>query len=350
MMSQNRQAARDRLQNDFVSKAILRNEHQTRHVDAKLDHLLTYQWKRLLEIQEIQTQLLEAALEKKKTIKSTATKPSAEKVWSNETTIDPLTRMVLRHYFESDLADDTFIFSHWHQDGDNFNGDIDEVEILMDGDDIERLCFKLVFPKLNATLDDLFSGEGSVQLRNDFNLPHMSPLGRFSSFKFSFGGQEVKVLNGELPPRYKPVFSRDRRDRITDLWKSHISWIEMTYLPPRQSATLIVPEDKTADLAVTLYPESSRQAVWQIYSCRNPLSKDELLQACITRPLSEDWECLVEYELQDEALISVQKAVADISTDFVSRQVKTFSVGTLNPGRYIFLCDDGRVSFHATLN
>ncbi|KAJ3186767.1 hypothetical protein HK101_009631 [Irineochytrium annulatum] len=58
MMSQNRQAQIDRTQNDYVSKIILRAEHQVRHVNAKLDHLLNHQWKRLLECQEIQADLL----------------------------------------------------------------------------------------------------------------------------------------------------------------------------------------------------------------------------------------------------------------------------------------------------
>ncbi|KAJ3201013.1 hypothetical protein HK099_002404, partial [Clydaea vesicula] len=58
MMSQNRQQEIDRIQNNFISKMILRGEHQTRQVNAKMDYMMTNQWRRNLEIQEIQVDLL----------------------------------------------------------------------------------------------------------------------------------------------------------------------------------------------------------------------------------------------------------------------------------------------------
>ena len=59
MMSQNRQEARDRAraENDF--RVNLKAELEIRHLHEKLDHLLTQQWERLAEIQEIQIDLLE---------------------------------------------------------------------------------------------------------------------------------------------------------------------------------------------------------------------------------------------------------------------------------------------------
>lgn len=59
MMSQKRQEARDRLraENDF--KINLKAELEIRHLHEKLDHLLTQQWERLAQIQEIQIDLLE---------------------------------------------------------------------------------------------------------------------------------------------------------------------------------------------------------------------------------------------------------------------------------------------------
>ena len=58
MMSQNRQEAKDRLraQNDY--KVNLKAELEIRHLHEKLDHLLSHQWERLVEIQEIQLELL----------------------------------------------------------------------------------------------------------------------------------------------------------------------------------------------------------------------------------------------------------------------------------------------------
>jgi len=65
MMSQNRQEEKDRLRADYDYKVNLKAELEIRHLHEKLDHLLNSQWQRLLEIQEIQTQLMEEIAEKK---------------------------------------------------------------------------------------------------------------------------------------------------------------------------------------------------------------------------------------------------------------------------------------------
>ena len=58
MMSQNRQAIRDRLRarNDYLVN--LKAELEIRLLHEKLDHLLRHQWERLMEIQEIQIELM----------------------------------------------------------------------------------------------------------------------------------------------------------------------------------------------------------------------------------------------------------------------------------------------------
>lgn len=60
MMSQKRLEMRDRLraENDF--KINLKAELEIRHLHEKVDHLLTQQWERLAQIQEVQIDLLEA--------------------------------------------------------------------------------------------------------------------------------------------------------------------------------------------------------------------------------------------------------------------------------------------------
>jgi uncharacterized membrane protein len=65
MMSQNRQEAKDRLraQHDYLVN--LKAELEIRHLHEKIDHLLKHQWQRLLEIQEIQTDLMEGLALKK---------------------------------------------------------------------------------------------------------------------------------------------------------------------------------------------------------------------------------------------------------------------------------------------
>lgn len=59
MMSQNRQETRDRLHAEHDYQINLKAELEIRHLHDKIDHLLTNQWQRLLEIQEIQMDLME---------------------------------------------------------------------------------------------------------------------------------------------------------------------------------------------------------------------------------------------------------------------------------------------------
>jgi uncharacterized membrane protein len=59
MMSQNRQEARDRLRSEYDYRVNLKAELEIRHLHEKIDHLLMTQWQRLLEIQEVQTELME---------------------------------------------------------------------------------------------------------------------------------------------------------------------------------------------------------------------------------------------------------------------------------------------------
>lgn len=116
MMSQNRQSAIDRNQSGFINSAILGNENQTKHVDAKLDHLISYQWKRLLEIQEIQIQLLqEAVLE---VDSQSGTKHLNPQFWSGVSEPDEFAKFLLRKSDGSSLREeDQLIFTHWHREG-----------------------------------------------------------------------------------------------------------------------------------------------------------------------------------------------------------------------------------------
>ncbi|MCX5880285.1 MAG: DUF1003 domain-containing protein [Deltaproteobacteria bacterium] len=58
MMSQNRQEARDRVHAMRDYQVNLKAELEIRHLHQKLDHLLSHQWERLVEIQEIQMELI----------------------------------------------------------------------------------------------------------------------------------------------------------------------------------------------------------------------------------------------------------------------------------------------------
>jgi uncharacterized membrane protein len=59
MMSQRRQEAKDRLRSLNDYRVNLKAELEIRHLHDKLDHLITRQWERLAEIQELQIELLQ---------------------------------------------------------------------------------------------------------------------------------------------------------------------------------------------------------------------------------------------------------------------------------------------------
>jgi len=59
MMSQNRQEEKDRLRSEYDYRVNLKAELEIRHLHEKMDHLLMTQWQRLLEIQQVQTDLME---------------------------------------------------------------------------------------------------------------------------------------------------------------------------------------------------------------------------------------------------------------------------------------------------
>jgi uncharacterized membrane protein len=59
MMSQNRQEAKDRLRAQHDYRVNLKAELEVRQLHWKLDQLLNHQWRRLLEIQQVQTELME---------------------------------------------------------------------------------------------------------------------------------------------------------------------------------------------------------------------------------------------------------------------------------------------------
>ena len=66
MMSQNRQAKRDRVKADYEYSTNLKAELEIRQLNAKIDQLMKKHWSRLLEIQQMQLDLAEELLNSKK--------------------------------------------------------------------------------------------------------------------------------------------------------------------------------------------------------------------------------------------------------------------------------------------
>jgi len=59
MMSQNRQESKDRLRSEHDYQVNLKAEIEIRQLHIKLDQLINHSWQRLLEIQQVQTELME---------------------------------------------------------------------------------------------------------------------------------------------------------------------------------------------------------------------------------------------------------------------------------------------------
>ena len=59
MMSQKRQEAKDRLRSESDYRVNLKAELEIRHLHEKIDHLLSHQWQRLAEIQQMQIEIIE---------------------------------------------------------------------------------------------------------------------------------------------------------------------------------------------------------------------------------------------------------------------------------------------------
>ena len=59
MMSQKRQEAKDRLRSENDFRVNLKAELEIRHLHEKVDHILTRQWERLAEIQQIQLEMMQ---------------------------------------------------------------------------------------------------------------------------------------------------------------------------------------------------------------------------------------------------------------------------------------------------
>jgi len=59
MMSQKRQEAKDRLRSENDYKVNLKAEPEIRHLHDKVDHIITRQWERLAEIQQIQLEIMQ---------------------------------------------------------------------------------------------------------------------------------------------------------------------------------------------------------------------------------------------------------------------------------------------------
>jgi hypothetical protein len=208
-----------------------------------------------------------------------------------------------------------------NQDGDNYTGHIANVVVNKTATSLNSISFNLSFSTPNATLDDIFAGQETVTLRNDFSLPCMDHEGSFASFTVKTAEGLHHLHNGALPPRYKPVFSRKRVDRITDLWKSKLDHIIVKYIPPPLTAEMHV--ETSAQLTLTLH--ITTQKTFTVYMQRSDLQQFDVDDDV------DKWDKIVDLQQIEEG-----------------KNYATFTI-TLGSGYYNFMTLDGRVGLHGQL-
>lgn len=81
MMSQKRQEAKDRLRSDNDYRVNLKAELEIRHLHEKLDYLISRQWQRLAEIQQLQMEMMHEATDaqRRRRITTPSRKPAAKR-------------------------------------------------------------------------------------------------------------------------------------------------------------------------------------------------------------------------------------------------------------------------------
>ncbi|KAJ3023625.1 hypothetical protein HKX48_002174 [Thoreauomyces humboldtii] len=307
MMSQNRQTAIDQAQGDYISRMTLRAELRLRHVDAKIDHLVSHQWKRLLEIQQLQTDLLYAQLQSKgeegsqgsqgsqgnPPFDSTShpkaespTRPSTSNLsraptletitpsqqWKAHSHVDDHLNLLLRAHHGVALPSDTLVFSRWHDSGDNYVGSVTDVRLTWKDSSsaapgvLKHVEYTLEFQSGVASMDDVFAGEGLLTLRNDFDMPEMNLKGRILTIKVhTTTGRTHHFTNGYVLARYKPTILPHRGDHISDLFKEPLDRVVLTYRGPIAHAVVAVPHegDALTSVRTTLYgPRAAQGEVW----------------------------------------------------------------------------------------
>ncbi|KAJ3037047.1 hypothetical protein HDV00_002115 [Rhizophlyctis rosea] len=381
MMSQNRQAERDRAQDNYISKITMRTELHVRHLDAKMDHLLSYQWKRLLEIQELQIDLLQILQAQNRSPTSSikprpsregSPKSSSRRYWTIQTQPDEHLDMLLKHYFKLvDSGKDYLLFSRWHEEGDNFVGVLSGVEVEWKRESIlKSLRYEVGFLGMGATLDDVLSGEGTVELRNDFDMPGMEMAGRLIRVEMHTPNRIFTYANGELPPRYKPSFATNRVERISDFWKMRVNRLVLTYAPPPLVAVVDLSAGQTLRRIDASFFSTPNQKHATLYCVGHRIAADGniwLSHLVGPRPLPDEWKEVARCEWPEVGkarpsatsfppdggegkeikLPGVRwKASTDLGEEAEAPINVPLDLKLRGPGRYLFYCAETRVAFH----
>ena len=364
MMSQNRQDQRDRSESNFISKIILRSENQIRHANAKVDFLMSFQWKRLLEIQEIQIGLLET-LQKDPGIRGSVPQSNHKNFtksfqWNVEAQPDPHLQLLLTHYFEMDTSDHTMIFSRWHSEGDNYLGYIDRVQLEVRKDlRLKKLTYEIDFKDASANLDDIFSGANVVTFRNDFDVPHMKVAGRILKISITLASKATHTfLNGDLPPRYKTTFAPTARiNRISEFWTQPIQKIVLSYSPPYISPVLDLKKGQILkSIEAHFFQCTHRTQTAKLFMLANPTDANSYLNQ-VTNALtlsttshSDAWTYLLEHSWTEIA--QVQWGKEELNSESIQQDIgfRSFDIQReFRTGRWVFLCVEARIVLHGEI-
>jgi len=248
MMAQNRQDEKDRARSEYDYKVNMQAELQVRHLNAKIDHLITNQCRKMLEMQVHLIKSQKQILSKGK---------GKQKFWQIELKQDPLCEMLLNRYY-SKSVNSPLVFEDRFSGGDNFVGNIAQVEVIPSAaalGDPFKLVFDLNFGNQFATLDAVLAGEGRVSIRNCFQESGLEATGSIETLNVCSKDNTVRCVNGKLPPRYKWTLSKDTAERLHEFWRMPLTKLQIDYLPAQFLATHTLEQDRILMLThITFFP------------------------------------------------------------------------------------------------
>jgi hypothetical protein len=215
---------------------------------------------------------------------------------------DPFLECILRAYFKMQLRSDKLLFTRWHTGNSNFSGVMHNIQLNKSGLNLESVTFDLHFSVDDVALDDIFSGDHTVSLRNDFDLAHMGTNGDILEIQGSIGSQKFSYRNGEFPERYNMSFSEIRKERITDFWKAPLSSLHITYAPSMEFAAILVESHERLE-ELSIYFDSNAGKTPELFyqSCYMKDTSEKVLEEKFDsvvksllgpKPLGYPWKCL----------------------------------------------------------
>lgn len=166
-------------------------------------------------------------------------------------------------------------------------------------------------------------------------------------------GKKLSYLNGEMPSRYRPTFSVQRSERITDLWRSALKKLVITYIPPSLVSILNLRKDqtlRTVNLEYRLEPGQRHAALYMLEAER--LSPQDYLKDILDEALPSHWRkihsCFPDTKPNPSPKLPHSEWSVHDNNKNNGGQIGSIEVELelKGPCTVVFFCSEGRVSLH----